>query len=167
MVINRTARVDGLSVFYREAGTPGAPKLLLLGRFPASSHQFRSLIPALAERFHVVSPDYPGFGNTDMPDPAGFPYTFDRTWTSTSWSARTRSASSSTCSTTTGRSLAGVPARAPARDADPLGSERHLLHPGDTGHFAVEDKVGEIAEAILRFHAERVAPARRMSSPAA
>lgn len=78
MVNHKTARVDGLSVFYREAGTPGAPKLLLLGGFPASSHQFRSLIPALAERFHVVSPDYPGFGNTDMPDPAGFAYTFDR-----------------------------------------------------------------------------------------
>jgi pimeloyl-ACP methyl ester carboxylesterase len=77
MVNHRTARVDGLSVFYREAGTPGAPKLLLLGGFPASSHQFRGLIPALAERFHVVSPDYPGFGNTDMPDPAGFAYTFD------------------------------------------------------------------------------------------
>jgi len=78
MVNHRTARVDGLSVFYREAGTPGAPKLLLLGGFPASSHQFRNLIPALAERFHVVSPDYPGFGNTDLPDPAEFAYTFDR-----------------------------------------------------------------------------------------
>jgi pimeloyl-ACP methyl ester carboxylesterase len=78
MVTHRSARVDGLSVFYREAGTPGAPKLLLLGGFPASSHQFRTLIPALAARFHVVSPDYPGFGNTDMPDPAEFPYTFDR-----------------------------------------------------------------------------------------
>jgi pimeloyl-ACP methyl ester carboxylesterase len=78
MVNHNTARVDGLSVFYREAGTPGAPKLLLLGGFPASSHQFRNLIPALAERFHVVSPDYPGFGNTDQPDPADFPYTFDR-----------------------------------------------------------------------------------------
>lgn len=78
MVNHRTARVDGLSVFYREAGTPGAPKLLLLGGFPASSHQFRNLIPALAETFHVVSPDYPGFGNTDLPDPAGFSYTFDR-----------------------------------------------------------------------------------------
>ena len=77
MVNHRTASVDGLSVFYREAGTPGAPKLLLLGGFPASSHQFRNLIPALAGRFHVVSPDYPGFGNTDMPDPSAFAYTFD------------------------------------------------------------------------------------------
>ena len=77
MVNHRTARIDGLSVFYREAGTPGAPKLLLLGGFPASSHQFRNLIPALADRFHVVSPDYPGFGHTDMPDPSSFAYTFD------------------------------------------------------------------------------------------
>ena len=70
MVNHKTASVDGLSVFYREAGEPGAPKLLLLGGFPASSHQFRNLIPALADRFHVVALDYPGFGNTDMPDPA-------------------------------------------------------------------------------------------------
>ena len=67
-VQHRTAEVQGLSVFYREAGDPASPKLVLLGGFPASSHQFRNLIPALADRFHVLSPDYPGFGNTDMPD---------------------------------------------------------------------------------------------------
>lgn len=77
MVKYKTASAEGLSVFYREAGTPGNPKLLLLGGFPASSHQFRNLIPALADRFHIVSPDYPGFGNTDMPDPVEFEYTFD------------------------------------------------------------------------------------------
>ena len=74
----KSAQVDGLSVFYREAGDPSNPKLVLLGGFPASSHQFRDLIPALADRFHVVAPDYPGFGNTDLPDPKDFPYTFDR-----------------------------------------------------------------------------------------
>lgn len=74
----KTAIVDGLSVFYREAGDPSQPKLLLLGGFPASSHQFRNLIPALADRFHVISPDYPGFGNSDMPEPVSFAYTFDR-----------------------------------------------------------------------------------------
>ena len=68
-VAHRTAQVDGLSVFYREAGDPARIlKLLLLGGFPASSHQFRNLIPILADRFHVLSPDYPGFGNSDMPD---------------------------------------------------------------------------------------------------
>src|SRR5262252_3978696 len=71
--------IDGLNIFYREAGKETAPKLVLLGGFPASSHQYRNLIPALADRFHVVSPDYPGFGNSDMPDPAKFSYTFDKT----------------------------------------------------------------------------------------
>ena len=71
--------IDGLNIFYREAGKETAPKLVLLGGFPASSHQYRNLIPALADRFHVVSPDYPGFGNSDMPDPAKFAYTFDKT----------------------------------------------------------------------------------------
>lgn len=78
MVNHRTASVEGLSVFYREAGDSDSPKLLLLGGFPVSSHQFRNLIPALEDRFHVVAPDYPGFGNTDMPDPDEFAYTFDR-----------------------------------------------------------------------------------------
>ncbi|HSE45549.1 MAG TPA: alpha/beta hydrolase [Gemmatimonadales bacterium] len=78
MTRHKTTTVDGLSVFYREAGEPRNPKLVLLGGFPASSHQFRSLIPALADRFHIIAPDYPGFGNTDMPDPAAFAYTFDR-----------------------------------------------------------------------------------------
>ena len=73
---HRTIDVDGVSVFYREAGDPANPKLLLLGGFPASSHQFRNLIPALADRFHLLAPDYPGFGNSDMPD--DFEYTFDR-----------------------------------------------------------------------------------------
>jgi pimeloyl-ACP methyl ester carboxylesterase len=77
MTTHHTVEVDGLNVFYRQAGDPTSPKLLLLGGFPASSHQFRNLIPALAERFHVVSPDYPGFGNSDMPDPADWDYTFD------------------------------------------------------------------------------------------
>jgi pimeloyl-ACP methyl ester carboxylesterase len=78
MVRYHTTLVDGVNVFHREAGDPAAPKLVLLGGFPASSHQFRNLIPALADRFHVLSPDYPGFGNSDMPDPAAFAYTFDR-----------------------------------------------------------------------------------------
>jgi pimeloyl-ACP methyl ester carboxylesterase len=72
-----SVRVAGLNVFYREAGEPGAPKLLLLGGFPSSSHQFRDLLPALADTFHLVSIDYPGFGNTQMPDPDEWEYTFD------------------------------------------------------------------------------------------
>lgn len=77
MTTFNTVSVLGLTVFYREAGDPAAPRLLLLGGFPSSSHQFRNLIPALAEQFHVVSFDYPGFGNTEMPDPARWDYTFD------------------------------------------------------------------------------------------
>jgi pimeloyl-ACP methyl ester carboxylesterase len=77
MTTYHSAKVRSLDVFYRQAGDPANPKLLLLGGFPASSHQFRNLIPALAERFHVLSPDYPGFGNTEMPDPATWDYTFD------------------------------------------------------------------------------------------
>jgi len=73
-----TLNVEGLNIAYREAGDPANPKLVLLHGFPASSHQYRNLIPALADRFHVIAPDYPGFGNSDMPDPASFSYTFDR-----------------------------------------------------------------------------------------
>jgi pimeloyl-ACP methyl ester carboxylesterase len=72
-----TEEVDGLKIAYREAGKPGDPKLVLLHGFPSSSHQYRNLIPALADRFHVISPDYPGFGNSDAPDPREFAYTFD------------------------------------------------------------------------------------------
>jgi pimeloyl-ACP methyl ester carboxylesterase len=74
----RSAQVDGLKIAYREAGDPGSPKLVLLHGFPASSHQYRDLIPAMATHFHVIAPDYPGFGHSDMPDPATFGYTFDR-----------------------------------------------------------------------------------------
>jgi pimeloyl-ACP methyl ester carboxylesterase len=74
----RSINVDGLNIAYREAGDPSSPKLVLLHGWPASSHQFRELIPALAPRFHVIAPDYPGFGNSDTPDPAVFPYTFDK-----------------------------------------------------------------------------------------
>jgi pimeloyl-ACP methyl ester carboxylesterase len=79
MTHSKTIDIDGLKIFYREAGKQGAPKLLLLHGFPASSHQYRNLIPALSSRFHVVAPDYPGFGNSDIPSPTQFSYTFDKT----------------------------------------------------------------------------------------
>src|SRR5271163_1906071 len=73
----RTADVDGFKIFYREAGPADAPKLLLLHGFPSAGHMFRDLIPLLMDRFHIVAPDLPGFGQSDMPAPEKFAYTFD------------------------------------------------------------------------------------------
>src|SRR5204862_4997563 len=72
----RTAKVDGVDVFYREAGPKNAPVVLLLHGFPTSSHMFRNLIPALADRYHVIAPDYPGFGESAAPDHSQFKYSF-------------------------------------------------------------------------------------------
>ncbi|TYC00075.1 alpha/beta hydrolase [Micromonospora sp. WP24] len=74
----RTVVVDGLSVFYREAGPADAPVLLLLHGFPSSSRMFEPLLGRLADRFRLIAPDYPGFGHSDAPEPGGFAYTFDR-----------------------------------------------------------------------------------------
>lgn len=73
----RTTEVNGLEVFHREAGDPGAPVLVLLHGFPTSSHMFRNLIPALADRHRVIAPDHIGFGQSAMPAATDFPYTFD------------------------------------------------------------------------------------------
>src|ERR1700756_2227571 len=73
----RTAEVDGIKVFYREAQNVGAPKLLLLHGFPTAGHMFRELIRLLADKFHLVAPDLPGFGLSDMPSREKFNYTFD------------------------------------------------------------------------------------------
>ena len=73
----RKIDVDGLKIFYREAGSKDAPAILLLHGFPSASHMFRDLIPKLADRFHVIAPDLPGFGQSDMPDRSAFTYTFD------------------------------------------------------------------------------------------
>jgi pimeloyl-ACP methyl ester carboxylesterase len=73
----RTAQVDGLNIFYREAGPADAPVILLLHGFPTSSRMFRNLIPALADRYHLIAPDYPGFGHSSAPSIDQFSYTFD------------------------------------------------------------------------------------------
>jgi len=73
----KTVEIDGLDIFYREAGNPENPTLLLLHGFPTSSHMFRDLIPELADDFHVIAPDYPGYGFSSMPSVDEFEYTFD------------------------------------------------------------------------------------------
>jgi pimeloyl-ACP methyl ester carboxylesterase len=73
----RTINVDGVRIFYREAGAEESPVLLLLHGFPTASHMFRDLIPQLADRFRLIAPDLPGFGQSDMPSRDNFPYTFD------------------------------------------------------------------------------------------
>ena len=77
MIRYQYAAVDGIKIFYREAGSKTAPTILLLHGFPTSSHMFRNLIPALADRYHVVAPDLPGFGFSDAPDRKRFGYTFE------------------------------------------------------------------------------------------
>jgi len=74
---HRTTQIDGLSIFYREAGPKDAPTLLLLHGFPSSSRMFEPLFARLSNRYHLVAPDYPGFGHSDWPDPKRFDYTFD------------------------------------------------------------------------------------------
>lgn len=74
----RTMDVNGLEIFYREAGPKNAPTIVLLHGFPTSSHMFRNLIPLLSDRFHLIAPDYPGFGNSSKPGIEDFDYTFDR-----------------------------------------------------------------------------------------
>jgi pimeloyl-ACP methyl ester carboxylesterase len=77
MTTYRTIAIDGLDIFYREAGSRSNPTILLLHGFPTSSHMFRNLMPALADRFHLIALDYPGYGNSSMPTVDEFDYTFD------------------------------------------------------------------------------------------
>src|SRR5258706_813599 len=76
-VFYRSVLVDGLSIFYREAGRPDAPTLLLLHGFPSSSRMFEPLLTRLSEQYHLIAPDYPGFGHSDAPGSKEFSYTFD------------------------------------------------------------------------------------------
>jgi pimeloyl-ACP methyl ester carboxylesterase len=78
MTTYRTVSIDGLDIFYREAGSRNRPTILLLHGFPTSSYMFRNLIPALADQFYLIAPDYPGFGYSSMPRVDEFDYTFER-----------------------------------------------------------------------------------------
>jgi pimeloyl-ACP methyl ester carboxylesterase len=77
VTLHRAVTVDGVRVFYREAGPPDAPVVLLLHGFPSSSHMYRDLIPALSDRYRVIAPDLPGFGFSDVPDSTTYAYTFN------------------------------------------------------------------------------------------
>src|SRR5713101_9460431 len=76
-IMYRTQQIDGLSIFYREAGLKDAPTLLLLHGLPSSSRMFEPLLQRLSGRYHLIAPDYPGFGHSDWPDHTQFAYTFD------------------------------------------------------------------------------------------
>ena len=76
-VLYRTVKVDGLNIFYREAGQKDAPTILLLHGLPSSSRMFQPLLTQLSDNYHLVAPDYPGYGHSDWPDPKQFDYTFD------------------------------------------------------------------------------------------
>src|SRR3954469_1697983 len=76
-VLHKTAKIGDLDIFYRESGPKDAPAILLLHGFPTSSQMFRNLIPALGDKYHVVAPDYPGYGHSSMPSREKFAYTFD------------------------------------------------------------------------------------------
>ena len=73
----RRVQVDGIDIFYREAGPENAPTIVLLHGFPSSSREFDTLIPLLATKYHLIAPDYPGFGLSDAPSPTDYTYTFD------------------------------------------------------------------------------------------
>ena len=75
--LHKTVKIDGLDIFYREAGPKDAPTIVLLHGFPTSSHMFRNLIPELSDKYHVIAPDYPGYGFSSMPQVNEFDYTFD------------------------------------------------------------------------------------------
>lgn len=76
MILYKYQQVDGLNIFYREEGSCGNPTIVLLHGFPSSSHMFTNLLNKLKDRFHLIAPDYPGFGNSDAPAPDQFAYTF-------------------------------------------------------------------------------------------
>lgn len=73
----KTLSIEGVNIFYREAGSRSNPVILLLHGFPSSSHMYRDLMNDLADRYYLIAPDYPGFGNSDMPDREKYTYTFD------------------------------------------------------------------------------------------
>ena len=135
----RKADVDGLRVFYREAGRVDGPSLLLLHGIPSAGHMFRELIPALSDRFRVVAPDLPGFGESDMPPRAMYPEfrAYFRKHKPPSWAVWGK------------HDPFFLPAGAEAFKRDIPGADVRFL---DTGHFALETHCDEIAVRPANFY---------------
>ena len=133
MIRHKIAEVDGLHVFYREAGDPANPKLVLLHGFPASSHQYRNLMPALEDRFYLIAPDYPGWQHRHA-RPAAFDYTFDRLSEITEGLLLWKASTASDCTYKTTAALAGIrrppPRVAGVADRPELQRLRGGLHRG-------------------------------------
>ena len=107
-VAYRTTEVDGVDIFYREAGPKDAPGILLLHGFPSSSHQFRELIPKLADKYHVVAPDFPGYGQSSAPKADEFAYTYDHIADVIERFARRSGSNRSRCTCTTSARRSGI-----------------------------------------------------------
>ncbi|MCI0639530.1 MAG: alpha/beta fold hydrolase [Gemmataceae bacterium] len=162
-VAHRFVKIDGLDIFYREAGPKDAPTLLLLHGFPTSSHMFRNLIPVLADQYHVVAPDYPGFGHSSAPSVDKFDYSFDRplfySYGSNpplypKWHAYFRKHQPPTL-IVWGKNDKIFPAEgAHPYKRDLKNLEFHLL---DTGHFALEEDGDRIATLMREFLRKHVA----------
>jgi pimeloyl-ACP methyl ester carboxylesterase len=117
----RTIQVDGLSIFYREAGPADAPTLLLLHGLPSSSRMFERLFSRLSDHFHLVAPDYPGFGHSDWADPKNFAHTFDHY------------------------------AEIMDHFTEALGISNYTLYMQDYGHFALDTAADQIAVLVQEF----------------
>ncbi len=157
--VHRVA-ADGVSVFYREAGAPDLPVVLLLHGFPASSFMYRELMPRLADRYRVIAPDLPGFGFTDVPADRGYAYSFD------AWRARSAftdalklTSMHCTCSTTARRRVFAWRWRGPMR-------RRHRVAEWQRVRRRARRRVGAGSAVLARSRAEKISEAvRRELSP--
>jgi pimeloyl-ACP methyl ester carboxylesterase len=158
------ALVDGVGAFYREAGPQDAPTIVLLHGFPSSSRMFDALFPLLAGRYHLVASDYPGFGQSNAPPPSQYAYTFDHLAETIQeallydyrtnvaayplWQAWLRLRQPPTLVVWGGYDGSFITPGAEAYEQDLPSAEVHVL---DSGHFALDEKVHEIAALMLVF----------------
>jgi pimeloyl-ACP methyl ester carboxylesterase len=149
----RTIQVDGLSIFYREAGAKDAPTLLLLHGLPSSSRMFEPLFQRLSDQYHLIAPDYPGFGHSDWPDPKKFSYTFDHI---AEIMNRFTEALGLACYTLYMQDYGG-----------PVGFRMALAHPGRTEALIVQDAVAHNEGLGVNWKTRRVFWADRAANESA